>query len=137
MKQSTLILVAGIFLMRNVFPTHAAPVNDDFTNRTVLSGSSVTFTGTLESATLESGEPAAQNPFGTLGIWPYKYGGGVDQASVWWSWTASTSGPVTVDFPDLSMTNAVMLGEIDVWTGTGWPGDFHFVAGINIDIGRN
>src|SRR5689334_5315885 len=33
------------------------PINDDFDNRAVLSGSSATFSGNLENSTLEAGEP--------------------------------------------------------------------------------
>jgi hypothetical protein len=137
MKKSIFRTAVGFFLLGAASFAQASPVNDDFTNRTVLIGSSVTFTGTLEGATLETGEPAGQTPPGSLGIWPYQYSAQVQAASVWWSWTAETSGPVTVEFPDLSMTNSVMMGAIDVWTGTGWPSDFQFVAGININIGRH
>jgi len=34
------------------------PANDDFANRTVLSGSSISFTGSLAGATLEPNEPS-------------------------------------------------------------------------------
>jgi hypothetical protein len=53
------------------------PPNDNFTNATVLTGTSIAFTGSLAGATLESGE--------------YGFGG-----SVWWTWTAPQSGFVTI-----------------------------------------
>ena len=55
------------------------PVNDDFVNRIVLTGTNVTATGSTVNATWETGEP---------------YGG---QPTVWWSWTAPRDGPVVVD----------------------------------------
>jgi hypothetical protein len=55
------------------------PANDDFANRTPLTGSSITFTGTLVGATAESAETDYHFPGGPL------FSGG----SVWWTWTAS------------------------------------------------
>ena len=60
------------------------PVNDDFVNRTVLSGSSINFAGTLAGATLESGEPTAS------------CGAPISGGSVWWTWTATESVPVVI-----------------------------------------
>jgi len=60
------------------------PLNDNFSNRTVLSGSSLSFTGTLASATLESGEPTTSCDAPVFG------------GSVWWSWTATESVPVVI-----------------------------------------
>jgi len=98
----------------------SAPLNDDFENRIVLTGSPVTFTGTLQNATIQPGEP--------------NYG--QTHASVWWSWAASTSGPVTLEVLNFS-TNDFKLGAIDVWTGTNLPSASNFVAGIPLDIGRH
>jgi hypothetical protein len=58
----------------------AAPPNDNFANRIELQGSSLTFTGTLVGATRE--------PYEVTAFWFGK--------SVWWSWTATESLPVTV-----------------------------------------
>src|SRR5438552_1669252 len=61
----------------------AAPANDNFANRIVLSGNSVGTTGTTVAATKEAGEPNhAGNPGGH---------------SIWWSWTAPATGDVTID----------------------------------------
>lgn len=58
------------------------PVNNMFANRTAISGTNVTVYGSNINATKEAGEPNhADNPGG---------------ASVWWSWSASASGPVQV-----------------------------------------
>ena len=63
--------------------TVTAPVNDNFANRTLISGTSATMTGTNVGATKESGEP---NPVGNSG-----------GKSVWWTWTAPSSGSVQID----------------------------------------
>lgn len=62
---------------------HPAPPNDDFENRTQISGESVAFSSTNADATSEPGEPPkhAQNQGGK---------------SVWYGWTAPKAGPVTV-----------------------------------------
>jgi hypothetical protein len=59
-----------------------SPVNDNFANRTALSGTSSTVNGSNVGATSESGEPSNANVSGGR--------------SVWWSWTAPASGTVTV-----------------------------------------
>ena len=114
----------------------SAPLNDDFENRIVLAGSSVTFTGTLQNATIQAGEPKAESPPGSFSVWPYGYSGQRQNASVWWSWAASISGPVTLEVLNFS-TNDFKLGAIDVWTGTNLPSGSNFVAGIPLDIGRH
>jgi hypothetical protein len=59
------------------------PPNDNFDNRTVLSGSHVTITNYNWGATTEPGEP-------TLGI-PYPGG-----KTLWWTWTAPSNGWVNL-----------------------------------------
>ena len=56
--------------------------NDDFTSSTAISGASGRSEGSNVGAGKESGEPAHAD-----------YGG----ASVWWTWTAPATGPVTFD----------------------------------------
>src|SRR5258708_5638673 len=65
------------------------PQNDNFVNRTTLTGSSVTFSGSLAGATLESAEATNVNwrPYGAT-------------ASVWWTWTAAATGPVVISMPN-------------------------------------
>ncbi len=61
------------------------PANDDFANAQVLTGSlPITINGTNVGATAEDGEPQ----HGPVGASP---------ASVWYSWTAQSGGPVQVD----------------------------------------
>ncbi len=64
------------------------PANDNFAGRIRLSGSTVSTTGTNASATFEANEP--DHVFNAEG--PFEGGG----RSVWWTWTASISGPFTV-----------------------------------------
>lgn len=59
----------------------AVPANDAFTNAQVLTGATVDITGNNATATLESGE-----------INPASQGG----ASVWYSWTAPSTGWFTI-----------------------------------------
>src|SRR5580765_2995734 len=83
------------------------PPNDDFANRTVLTGSSITFTGTLVGAT---SEPAETNIPHSNFPWPFG-------RSVWWTWTAAESTTVVIAIqPDgwANTTNA----ELSVFAGT-------------------
>jgi hypothetical protein len=93
MKQ---ILGGVVLLLVGVAPVFAQtpPPNDNFSNRIVLSGTSLTFSGTLAGATLESNEPlggtltniAAENP----------------TQSVWWTWTAPQSSLVILEMTGAS-----------------------------------
>ncbi|NEP86734.1 MAG: S8 family serine peptidase [Okeania sp. SIO2C2] len=58
--------------------------NDNFSNSTSISGTSITVNGTNTGATGEPGEPITIDDPG-------------EKNSVWWSWTAPTSGQVIVD----------------------------------------
>jgi len=76
-----------------------APPNDNFAGALVISGFQATVTGSNVGATKETGET---NHVGKVG-----------GKSVWWSWTAPASGPVTLDtFGSVVDTLlAVYLGE--------------------------
>lgn len=73
--------------------------NDNFADSRVLTGTSVTVTGSNASATAEAGEP---NPASVSG-----------GKSVWWSWTASSSGGVT-----LSTAGSNFDTTLGVYTGS-------------------
>lgn len=60
------------------------PSNDNFQDATVLSGNSVTTTGSNVGATSETGEPN----------WGSYFSG---YHSVWWRWTAPATGSVAID----------------------------------------
>lgn len=59
------------------------PLNNNFASRTALNGTLITATGTNTGATKEASEP--------------NHGGFTGGKSVWWTWTASTSGSVQID----------------------------------------
>ena len=63
--------------------TSSAPVNNDFANRTAITGTTATVMGTNVSATKESGEPS--------------HAGCSGGKSLWWTWTAPTAGSVQID----------------------------------------
>lgn len=92
-------------LARTAF-AQSPPVNDNFTNRTVVSGSAITFAGTLAGATLENGEP-------TTACYAPVAGG-----SVWWSWAASQSAPVTIALTRDYGSDSSPTGFFEVFTGS-------------------
>jgi len=137
MKRLASRILGGMLIFgEEISFAQSAPLNDEFESRTVLTGSSVTFTGTLQNATFQTGEPPAESPSGSFSVWPYGYYGKKQNSSVWWSWAASISGPVTLEVLNFS-TDEFKLGAIDVWTGTSLPSGSNFVAGIALDIGRH
>jgi hypothetical protein len=77
----------------------AAPANDNFTSAQVLSGNSGTVTGSNVGATKQAGEPYIA--------------GNVGGASVWYNWTATSSGTVNINTYGSSFDT--LLG---VYTGT-------------------
>ena len=77
------------------------PANDDFADRTELSGAPLIISGTLTDATPEANDPAAgsSSPLGS--------------ASVWWSWTAPASATYALRWEgsDGSPAAQVFLGS--------------------------
>ena len=73
--------------------------NNNFANRAVLTGSTISLTGSNVVASLESGEP--------------KNAGATGGKSVWWSWTAPANGSVTI-----STTGSSFDTTLGVYTGT-------------------
>lgn len=93
--QARVVDAAGLDAMTEelvLFAQPPSPPNDNFTNRIVLVGAPATATGALAYATSEPGEP------------PPGY-------SVWWSWTAPTSGIYTV-------TDANLYDAVSILTGS-------------------
>jgi hypothetical protein len=80
-----------------------APSNDYFTEPRVLSGNNLTVDGSTRLATREFGEPVhyPDDPFFRLG-----------EHSVWYSWTAPSSGPV-----EMNTCQAKIDSTIAVYTG--------------------
>src|SRR4051812_4938055 len=83
-KGLTLFLMLGLGFVR--MGCCQAPPNDNFADRIVLTGNNIVLTSSLVGATVEPGEPIG---------WPF-----VDipipARSVWWSWTATETTPVTL-----------------------------------------
>ena len=73
------------------------PANDLLANAQVLTGTTLSVSGSLLGATGEAGEP---NP------------GGENGATVWYSWTAPSSGPTTLKAP-----TSTFSGGLSVHTG--------------------
>jgi hypothetical protein len=103
------------------------PANDNFAQAAILSGSSLTITGTTVGATNEPGEPSS----------------GSDPAArtVWYSWTAAASGNAEVtalanDYSDLNVgvyAGSSLWTLIPVMTGSGQV-SFYALAGITYKI---
>jgi hypothetical protein len=109
------------------------PANDAFGNRIPLSGSSVTTTGNNDNGTKEPGEPL--------------HAGNTGGKSVWWTWTATSGGPVRVattgsDFDTtLGVYTGTTVGALTLIAGDddggGWPASsvtFNAVAGMSYQI---
>ena len=89
----------NITLNLDFTPAVPPPANDNFANRIVLAGATVTTTGTNNGATKEAGEP--------------NHNGNPGGKSVWWSWTAPSSGVWTIS--TIGSSFDTVLG---VYTGT-------------------
>jgi len=99
-KRERVLWVAGWVLMMAAGAFGQAPPNDYFTNATVLSGTSITFTGTLAGATTEAADPQS--------FW---------QSSVWWTWTAPTSSRVVIEILRAPAANNLTNALLFVYTG--------------------
>ena len=76
-----------------------APVNDSFASPTVLTGTTFAVNGSNIGATLQTGEP--------------KHAGVTGGKSVWWSWTAPSTGTFT-----LATTGSSFDTTLGIYTGT-------------------
>ncbi|MBC7883357.1 MAG: VCBS repeat-containing protein [Anaerolineae bacterium] len=91
------VFIGGALISANVLPeqllAQVGPVNDNFEERTVFSGSLLSVPGTTVGATRQPDEPLHASTPGT--------------SSVWWSWTAPTTGTV-----ELTLLNAFSFSPI-------------------------
>jgi hypothetical protein len=101
MKQS---LLGGVVCIACSLPSlgKAPPPNDNFSNRIVLTGNSVAFSGTLAGATLEPHEALGGNLTNV-------FLGTVSQ-SIWWTWTAPQTSLVTVEMTGASADSQIPSG---------------------------
>jgi hypothetical protein len=86
MKQALLLGTAYIAFSMRCFG-QGPPPNDNFSNRIVLTGNSVAFSGTIAGATLEPNEALG-------GFLSEEFNA---TQSVWWTWTAPQTSLVTVE----------------------------------------
>ncbi len=75
--------IAGQTFTVNQAAGTSGPSNDNFVNRVALIGAAVTTTGSTVGATKEAGEP--------------NHAGNAGGKSVWWTWTAPSTGQVSID----------------------------------------
>jgi hypothetical protein len=87
-------VIAGVFTATTGFG-QAPPPNDNYSNRTVLSGTDITFSGTLAGATVEIYREESY-----FDAW---FGSGAPTKSVWWSWTAPASTTLTLQMISSSL----------------------------------
>ncbi|MDA1273185.1 MAG: immunoglobulin domain-containing protein, partial [Verrucomicrobia bacterium] len=73
------------------------PSNDDFANRLLISSPQISVSGSNVNATTEPGEPNHANK--------------ASSKSVWWSWTASSSGNVTMSTAGSSFDTLLAVYE--------------------------
>jgi hypothetical protein len=103
----------------------AAPANDDYEARTQLIGDSIVFAGTTVGATVQTNE-----------IKPISWQDDVIWPTVWWSWTAAASGPVSVDLVNYSDDRVrSWAGYVAVWEHVDWTnrtGENHY--GVRTDV---
>lgn len=89
----------GAVALHLEFSSQGKPANDDYLNAIALAGSSANGTANSAGATAESGEPSHYaNPA---------------EKSVWWTWTASQSGPVRI-----STASSAFDTVLAVYSGT-------------------
>jgi hypothetical protein len=101
------VFFAAVALVWSTGVFAQTPANDDFAHRTVLTGSSISFGGSLAGATLEPNEPAFYPSFTNDAT-----------GSLWWTWTAPVSTTVTMWF---STTTAPHM-YLTLWGGTNFSG---------------
>jgi hypothetical protein len=91
------------------------PVNDYYINRVVLRGESISFTGSLAGATIESNEIFSMNclPSAPLTL----------PGSVWFEWTASRSTVAWFHVTGFS-TNSYGQDNVMIYAATNLPADF-------------
>src|SRR5205085_542726 len=81
------------------------PGNDDFANATALTADHGSLLGSLDDATREQGEP--------------KHGRYTSATvSVWYRWTAPSSGPATFDLRPETIDDPDSGAELNVYTGS-------------------
>jgi hypothetical protein len=119
-------------LVAAVSPVLAAPLNDNFAQAIVLRGLIVSTTGDNLGASTEPGEPS--------------HAGSANSASVWWRWTAPSSGPAIITtfgssfdtvlavYTGLTVSNLSLVAANDDFNGTQSRVEFQAAAGTTYHI---
>src|SRR6266404_2677912 len=102
------------------------PPNDDFANRIVLTGNDIVFTGTLVGATIEH---SPNDPNGAWEVWDY-YHCAPPSGTVWWSWKATLTSPVTIESLD---SNADGYECLTVWPPPNPQRGFPVTTNFNVE----
>lgn len=108
------------------------PPNDNFSNRIVLSGTSLTFSGTLAGATLESNEPLGGTLTNFAALNPTQ--------SVWWTWTAPQSSLVMLEMTGASLDsvgiNGIATAGCAIYDTTNIFGGAEPITNMTLDLSR-
>ena len=80
------------------------PPNDNFVNAQLITGASGEVSGTTTNGTPETGEPS--------------HGGSGPTRSIWYSWTAPSSGTIGFDATLFDATHTDLGGSVAAYTGT-------------------
>jgi len=102
MKSCSVFSIFGAVCTTALVCIAAPPSNDDFTNAIVLTGSSITFTGSLAEATWDASEPYALSYMN----------------SVWWRWTAPDNTAVTIEVIQNEVIPCCSYKYIEFFRGT-------------------
>jgi hypothetical protein len=110
--------------VQNPSPQYPTPPNDNFARRTPIRGTGITLTNSDLGATREPGEPQ-------IDLTEY-------DNSIWWSWTAPTSGQVSIStttpFTTLAVYTGSSLSNLTLVTD-GYQGvNFEASAGTTYDL---
>jgi hypothetical protein len=97
-----LAMCAGLFMPLAAF-SQTPPPNDNYSNRIVLTGTDITFSGTLAGATVEDSQEFN-------GVFFYGFVFTIQPSldpneSVWWMWTAPTDTVLTLQILNPSLNN--------------------------------
>jgi len=101
-SKSYFALFATLLLMPFASFSQTPPPNDNFTNSITLTGSDVTFSGSLAGATIENSQDSA--------TFNSNEGESGAKGSVWWNWTAPATTTLTLQLSDYNNTVALNLG---------------------------